>query len=146
MNQQDIGAYIHTELGIRPQALAAGTATSPAGIDRMPAGSDQGFDSCELHVDTGASSGTPTTLSLAASLEQSADGSSGWTAISGSAITAITAVNSQARAKVNLRGCQRYVRATATAAFTGGTTPTILIGCSIAFGGAQKSPVLSLST
>jgi hypothetical protein len=69
-----------------------------------------------MSVHASASSGTPT---LDASLEQSADGSSSWTAITGSSITQLTAAgNRVAVAKVT----SNYVRATSTVA---GTSPNV---------------------
>lgn len=74
-----------------------------------------------LMVQVSAVGGTPT---LNASLEESNDLSS-WTALTGSAITALTAVGS---AMANARPTKQYVRVTAT---IGGTTPSVTHRCAV---------------
>lgn len=69
-----------------------------------------------LLVHVSATSGTPT---LNASLEESADGSSSWTAIPGSSITQLTAAGS---AIANGAVTKNFVRVTSTVA---GTTPNV---------------------
>ena len=69
-----------------------------------------------LLVHVSATSGTPT---LNASLEESADGSSGWTAVPGSSITQLTAAGN---ATANAAVTKNFVRVTSTVA---GTTPSV---------------------
>lgn len=133
LNKKNIGAYIAPRVGIVPASRAAGT-TNGTGIDR------QGLNSCTLFVQTGASSGTPSAISLACKLQESSDDASAdaYADITDAAITAITAVNTYAQVDVDLTGCERYVRAVMTPAFTGGSSPEILSSAAIIFGGADN--------
>jgi len=69
-----------------------------------------------LLVNISVVGGTPT---LVVSLEESADGSSSWTAVLGSATASLTTVTS---AVTNARPTKPYVRVTST---VGGTTPAV---------------------
>lgn len=75
-----------------------------------------------LMVHATATSGTPT---LNASLEESDDGSSGWTAVPGSAIAQLSAAGN---AMANARVSKSYVRVTSTVA---GTTPSVTYRASV---------------
>jgi len=134
MRFTDIGAYIKVLAGFSPQA-AAGGAINGAAIDRM------GFQSAVLHGRTGAATGTPTAQTYDLKLQDSADGSTGWTDIAGAAITQITAVDSEAEVNVNLAGAKKYIRAVGTVTLTGGTTPTLQVASAVVLGGASELPV-----
>lgn len=133
MSLTDVGAEIKAVAGFSPQAAAAGAINGTA-IDRL------GFQSAVLHGRTGAATGTPTSQTYDLKLQDSADGTTGWADIAGSAITQITAVNTEAEKDVNLSGAKRYVRAVGTVAFVGGTTPTLLVASALVLGGASELP------
>ena len=142
----DIGGEISVIRSISPQAISGSSDVNGANSvgDRTPSG-DQEYMSGVLTLVTGATTGTPTTVSVACRLQDSADGTSGWADIASSAggpyaITAITAADSVASVNFNAKPIRRYVRAVATPTFTGGSSPTILIAATIALGGAQKKP------
>ncbi len=97
------------------------------------------YDSGQLVVATGAATGSPTGISVAGKIQDSADGSTGWADVPGTAITAIVAQNSQTSINFIARGCQAYVRAVVTPAFTGGTSPALPIVGVLVLGGNSES-------
>lgn len=102
-------------------ALLVGTAgaNNGTGVDRA------GYDELELLVSTGAATGTPTSFSVDAKIQDSADNSS-FADVSGLAITAITADNTTGSvAKIDASGLRRYVRVVTTPAYVGGTSPKV---------------------
>ncbi|NTX39858.1 hypothetical protein HUA78_36015 [Myxococcus sp. CA033] len=117
-NSTDAGVLVGIRPGTVPAAVSAGTRNSAA-VDRL------GFDSCVLVASTGASSGTPTALSLAAKLQESTDGQNGWTDLPGAAVEPLTAPNALARVNVRLSTAKRYVRVVEATTLTGGTAPTL---------------------
>lgn len=58
-------------------------------------------------------------------LQQSADGSTSWTDISGAAFTQVTTTASSQKIVFNPAGTQRYIRAVVD---VGGTTPSFVVG------------------
>jgi hypothetical protein len=106
---------VQADVALPSSARAAGTFTSG------PVAAAGGAADVVLTVHCTAVTGTPT---LDASLEESADGSS-WSAVTGSAITQLTAAgNRVAYAAVT----KNYVRVTSTVA---GTTPSVTYRASV---------------
>jgi len=126
------GAHVKVVKGIAPQAAAAGTVNGVT-IDRL------GFESCVVHVSTGAVSGEPTAQTVDVKLQDSADGTT-WADLPGAVVSQITAGDAEAEADIDLRGARRYIRAVATVAFTGGTTPNIQLAATVVLGGARERP------
>ncbi|MDB4896886.1 MAG: hypothetical protein JWN15_3148, partial [Firmicutes bacterium] len=89
--------------GYAPQAASAG-AIAGAAIDRF------GYQSCVLLAKAGAATGTPTTQTFDAKLQDSADGTTGWADLVGAATTQITAANGEQHKNVDLTGARRYIR------------------------------------
>ena len=134
-NSTDAGVLVAPRSGTAPAAVAAGTRNSAA-VDRL------GFDSCVLAAQTGAASGTPTTLTLAAKLQESADGATGWADIADAAIEPLTAANGIARVNVRLPAAKRYLRVVETVGFTGGSGPTIGASSTIVLCGPDEIPAI----
>lgn len=132
-NSSNIGALISAKLAVEPKANAAGTRNGVS-IDRLALG----VSSCVLAVLTGASTGTPTTLSVDVKLQDSADGTT--FADFATAVSA-TAVSSSAEKDIDLTTARQYVRAVETVSFTGGTAPTVLSSAALVFGGATTLPL-----
>lgn len=76
-----------------------------------------------------------TTPTLDGKIQDSADGSTGWTDVSGATFTQVTASNNQQVIAVDTRVARRYVRYVGTIA---GTTPSFAVGV-IATGEKQYS-------
>jgi len=135
-SHNDIGAFISVRRAIPPQAAAAGAISgdSNTGIDRS------GFQSCVLHVGTGATSGTPDSFSVAGKLQESDSAATGYTDITDAAITSITTENSAAKVNVDLSGCKQYIRAVVTPAFVNGSTPKVGVEAVIVLGGSANLP------
>ncbi|QSQ17185.1 hypothetical protein [Myxococcus landrumensis] len=117
-NSTDAGVLVGIRPGTVPAAVGAGTRNSAA-VDRL------GFDSCVLAASTGAATGTPSGMSLAAKLQESADGQGGWTDLPGASIESLTAPNGVARVNVRLSTAKRYVRVVEAVTLAGGTSPTL---------------------
>ncbi|QDE82856.1 hypothetical protein [Myxococcus xanthus] len=132
-NSTDAGVLVGIRPGTAPAAVSAGTRNSAA-VDRFS------FDSCVLTASTGAATGTPTALSLAAKLQDSADGQNGWTDLPEAAIAPLTSANAVARVNVRLPTAQRYLRVVETVALTGGTSPTLGASSLIVLCGPDEIP------
>ncbi|MCP3105538.1 hypothetical protein LZ198_42510 [Myxococcus sp. K15C18031901] len=132
-NSTDAGVLVGIRPGTSPAAVGAGTRNSAA-VDRM------GFDSCVLTASTGATTGTPTALSLGAKLQDSADGQNGWTDLPGAVVEPLTAPNAVARVNVRLPTARRFLRVVETVALTGGTSPTLGASSLIVLCGPDEIP------
>lgn len=140
-----LGVLFKPVKGLPPLANAAGTRNGAA-IDRNVAGGVM-YNSATLYAASGAETGGPTTRTLDAKIQDSADGSTGWAdyippgQATVAAITQITAVNSEAEVDIDLSGAKRYIRVVETVAFTGGASPTLNSQETVILGGADRIPV-----
>ena len=130
----DIGSFIKPVEGILPQATDGAADVNGAAYDRL------GFNSGVIAASVGASTGAPTAVSVVFKLQESDDGSTGWTDVADASVT-IDAENTIGDVNLKLAGTKQYVRVVATAALTGGTSPTLQIGASLVLGGAEEKPV-----
>lgn len=132
------------KIGNKPAAVAAGTRNSAA-IDRMASGGDQGYRSALLELEVGATTGTPTSFTADAKIQDSADGSTGWADYtppnggSGSVVQ-ITAADTLNKRAVDLSGAKRYIRVVEVVAFVGGTSPTLGTRSGVVLCGPAKKP------
>lgn len=139
--KRNIGAFIRPAVGTLPQDASAGTINGAA-IDRMsPGGTDESFESCTLQAVAGAATGSPSAQTVDSKLQESSDGSTGWTDITSAAVTQIAADDTQATVDVDLSGIKRYIRTVTVVAFTGGSSPTIPVAASVILGGDKKLAV-----
>lgn len=118
-----------------PQAAAAGAINGTA-IDT------QGFGDAMVVVQVGATTGTPTSFTVNAKIQESADGSTGWVDVTGDTIAAVIAANKTAEINVALRSrvaALRYFRVVLTPAFVAGTSPTIGVSALALLGAADKA-------
>lgn len=113
---------------LRPQA-ATSTQTGAA-IDTL------GYNSASAALEVGAVSGTTPTLD--ATIQESADGSTGWTTIE--TYTQVTASNNSQVKRIEGLGTsrKRYLRTVATIA---GTSPSFALAINLLLGRAYKEPV-----
>jgi len=137
---RNIGSLIKVVKGINPANAAAG-AINGAAIDRAGIGGGNYFQSCVLKLSAGAATGGPTTRTVDAKLQESADGSTGWTDIAGAAVTQLVADNTESQKDVDLTGVKRFIRDVVTVAFTGGASPAIPVGSEVVLGGPMELPV-----
>ena len=81
-------------------------------------------------IHTGASANTPTTVSVVSKLQESDDGSNNWTDCpSLSSVAALAAVNSSQI--IRAQRTKKYCRTQSALTFTGGSSPTLVVGTSI---------------
>ncbi len=137
VTQRNIGALIVPVTSVFPESASAGTINGTS-IDRTL---HNLANSCVLHQVTGAETGAPTTASVQTKLQHSPDNST-WsdyqigTTVQGTA--ALTVANSENTAAIDLTGAYRFIRAVTAVAFTGGTTPAVLVAAEIILGGERE--------
>jgi hypothetical protein len=127
------GDNLRQKVGIIPAAQAAGTVNGPA-IDRSNA------RDCVVMVSTGAVTGAPSTQTVAAKIQDSDDGSTGWNDLAGGAVPNITIANGQAELDYGLLQAKKFIRVVSTVSFTGGTAPTIQVAAAVALGDSVFLP------
>lgn len=138
----DIGSQITAKAGLAPISLSAGTSNGDA-IDRS------GMLSCKLICSVGAATGGPDPQSVDCKLQDSADGSTGWadytnpTTETTAAVTQITADDTLEELNVNLSSAKKFIRTVTVVAFTGGSTPAIIVAPSVVLGGASVEPAVA---
>lgn len=132
---------IRVAQSVRPQPRAAGAFNGLA-VDT------EGFDDMMVTVAIGATTGTPSTFTVAANVQESANGSTGWVDIAGAAIVTATAVDRTAELRVDLRAVARlrFVRVVVTPTYVGGTAPTIQVAAVVLLGQAERGPVGNSAT
>ena len=137
VTQRNIGSLVVPVTSVFPESAAAGTINGSS-IDRtlhnLP-------NSCVLHQVVGAESGAPTTTSVQTTLQHSPDNATWSNYQIGSAVqqtAALTAANSENTAAIDLTGAARFIRAVTAVAFTGGTSPAILVAADIILGGERE--------
>lgn len=132
-----LGAFIKNVVAVPPQSSAAATINGSS-IDRTD------FGSSSLFVKTGAATGGPTTISITAKIQTSADGST-WADYKPDglsvATTTLTAASSGVELDVDLAGASQFVRAVLTISFTGGSSPTIPVDATMTLGGSRTIPI-----
>jgi hypothetical protein len=135
--QHNIGSLVVPMTSVFPQNAAAGTING-ASIDRV---SHNMANSCVLHQVVGADSGAPTALSVQTKLQHSPDNTN-WSDYQINTVTqetaALTAVSSENTAAIDLTSANRFIRAVAIVAFTGGSSPEILVAADIVLGGERE--------
>lgn len=138
---RNIGFNIATRGSVFPQSATA--AVNGSWVDRNTPGGQIAL-SCQVHAMRGVTSGSPTTATLALKLQQSATGPSDGTDATdfSTAPTTLSADGTDLLLNVSLSGAQRYVRAVATPAFTGGTSPSMMIAADIVLGGVAQEPAV----
>lgn len=125
------------------QSFPASAAVNGSAVDTL------GADNAAIYAHANLASGTPDAATLAVKLQESADGSTGWTdALDNEGTVIGFTLNSQAadaenEARIEGLGLnrQRYLRAVVTPTFSGGTTPAIIASVHIVQGGKSPRPV-----
>lgn len=121
---------IKAVFSLRPQV--ATTSVNGSAVDT------KGYNSAAVLLEVGAVSGTSPTLNV--KIQESTDGSTGWTDIPGAAFTQVTAADNSQILRVEGIGTsrKRYLRAVATIA---GTSPSFTLAAVVLLGRAYKEPV-----
>jgi hypothetical protein len=136
---RDIGGTSAIKSMLDPNDQAAAGAFSLVGtaIDMA------NYHSAEILVAAGAAVGGPATIAIDAKLQESADGSTGWTDCATGpgnsnpavAITQITAASTRRFLRIDKSPYKRFLRLAFTVAFTGGASPKLGLQASAALGG-----------
>lgn len=144
------GALSWADKGIVPQSLSGTTEVLSGAIDRMTA-DEQGFLSCKIIGTVGAATGSPSSFSVVYKVTHCA--TSGGTyadytdpSTNAAASVTISTASSLSQLNVDLSQANRYVKLSATPAFSGGSSPTIPFSGQVSFGGAHKAPPASTTT
>ena len=126
---------------VLPQAASA--AVNGSAVDM------EGYGEGMVVVSCGATTGTPASFTFNAKVQESDNGTSGWTDIAGAAIVAVTAVNKTGEISVEQlkrAASKRYIRPVLTPALTGGTAPTLLISAHVLLGRPERGNVGNSTT
>lgn len=127
---------------LAPQSFSGSSAVNGSKVDT------QGGDNAAIYAYGAQTSSNPSVANLAVTLQESADGSTGWAnALDNTGVVIGFTLNCQAAAAENLARIEglglnrkRYLRAVITPAFTGGTSPAILGFAQIIIGNAAQLP------
>jgi len=130
--RSDIGSYIKATGSIFPQTISGSSAVNGSAVDRS------GYESCMVAASVGAATGSPTSYSVATKLQDSANGTNGWTDIASGAT--ISADNTGSALRVDLSSARQYIRAVSTPTFSGGSSPAVPHHATIILGGAKVLP------
>lgn len=127
---QDLASHLLAKTSIVPGASLSGTtAVNGTSVDtRGMGGPISGI------FFLGAATGTPTALEVGCKLQESDDGSTGWADVYNQRTAVIDAASGVGI--VQAHHTKRYVRAVATPAFTGGTSPAVPAGALV--GGSKE--------
>lgn len=123
--------------------------TSGGAIDR------EGFISAILGIQLGAPTGTPTGIAVKVVLTECDTESGGYTPVADKLVVldkttddtgAVTidadpAGNQLLNVDLDLVGCKRYIKATVSQSYTGGSSPSVTATCALALGDAREEPV-----
>lgn len=114
-----LGSFIENssiKRAVDPAARSA--AVNGVGINRL------GFRYAWCAIAVGATTGSPTSFTVDAKVQESDDDST-YTDVTGATMTQITAANQVGEIGLNLEGRKKFIRLVITPAFTGGTSPTV---------------------
>lgn len=119
-----------------PVTEQAAGAYAGSAIDRL------GFLSGIVEVGVGAVSGTPTSFSVVAKIQESDTTTDGdFTDVAGFTLDSLAAINTNTFKGFDLTGLKRYIRVVVTPAFVGGTTPKVYLTGAVALGDSDTEPV-----
>ena len=102
----------------------------------------KGYNSLVFTIQNGVATGTPTSYTVDAKVQECATSGGTYADVSGATITQITANSKEAVIRVEGLGTSRlrYLRAVVTAAMTGGTTPKALVSALCSLGRGYREP------
>lgn len=121
---------------ILPGAVTA--ATNGASVDTA------GYGEAVVVVSNGAATGSPSSYTFNAKVQESATGAGSWTDVAGAAIVQVIADNMTgeiAIERAKSAASKRYIRVVATPALTGGSTPTLPISAIVLLGRPERGSV-----
>jgi hypothetical protein len=128
---------------IAPESFTGSSAVDGSSVDTL------GADNAAIYAYGAQGSGSPSAAALAITLQESANGSSGWAnALDNTGVVIGFTLNCESAAADNVARIEglnlnrkRYLRAVITPAFTGGTSPAILGFAQIILGNNAQLPV-----
>lgn len=127
---------VKVETSILPQTTD--TAVNGTAIDL------EGYGEAVVIVSNGAVSGSPSSYTFDAKVQESADGSTSWTDITDAEIVQVTADDKTGEIAIEhakRAASKRYIRVVATAAITGGTSPLLPIAAHVLLGRPERAAV-----
>lgn len=142
---QNIGGLVTARPALRPvsQAAAAAFSLKGPGLDRSA------WESLLLMVQVGLATGAPASFTVDAKLQHSdTDVDGNYVDVVADvnnpavAIAQITAASTQKHLEIALTGLKQWVRIVFTVAFSGGTSPTILLAADFVVGGGPILPAV----
>ena len=123
--------------------IAASAAQTSAAIDT------KGYKTGMVIIENGAATGTPSSYTYDAKVQECATSGGSYTDITGAAIVQGTADSKTAQinlASLNDGTRLRYIKVVVTPAMTGGSSPKALIAATVLLGNAEAKPVSNSAT
>lgn len=126
---------VKSQVAVRP--IAASAAQTSAAIDTF------GYNSAMFVIENAAATGSPSSYTVDAKVQECATSGGSYADVSGATITQITADNKSAQIRVEGLGTSRlrYLKLVITPAMTGGSSPKALISGHALLGRAFKKSV-----
>lgn len=120
--------------------VSASTAQTGIVIDTF------GYNTAMFTVQNGAATGTPSSYTVDAKIQECDTSGGTYVDVSGATITQITADSKSATVAVEGLGSsrKRYLKIVVTPALTGGTSPKALVASSVQLGRAFSNPVANV--
>ena len=139
---RNIGGVVTSKAALRPVASAAAASFSLVGpvIDRAA------FQSALLKLQTGLSTGTPTSFIVSCKVQECDTSGGTYTDVAVGpanpvvATTNITTVSTDRWLELDLSALQQFIRFVFTVSFVGGTSPTIFLAGECILGGGPVLP------
>ncbi|HLY40476.1 MAG TPA: hypothetical protein VKR52_04640 [Terracidiphilus sp.] len=130
-------------VSLPPQSFSGSSAVDGSSVNTA------GYDNAAIHAYGAETSGSPSAATLVVTLQESANGTSGWAnALDNTGTVIGFTLNCESAAAENVARIEglnlnrkQYLRAVITPAFTGGSSPAILGFAEIVLGNAEQKPV-----
>lgn len=143
VSTRQVGDGLEQISGIPPQSANTAATIHGTGYDRLGGDTGAPYESCDLVLQTGTSTGGPGTQTVTAVIEHCTTLGGTYTAYTDPTTNlqpsvSVTADNTVKRVKVNLVGANQFIRTTVTTTYT--TITAQLIAANIVLGGAATTP------
>jgi hypothetical protein len=139
-NWTDIGVFLKTVVSAWNIALGAAAKQDGAGVAQL-VGPGFEYQGAQMVLYVGAATGSPTGISVVATLQDSADNIT-FAPVVGAPTVTVGAANTQGSANINLRSCRQYLRVSIQNALAGGTAPTTAVAGILIMGGSSENPAI----
>jgi hypothetical protein len=117
---------------VAPASRANGASANTIAANRVD------FTEAIVVLNTGATTGSPTSVNVSVDLQHSDDGTT-WSALASGVVSA-NGANQAKHAGVDLLGAKKFVRAVVSVSLSGGTNPEVQCAATLILAGSSKIP------